>query len=457
MNNTAENALPQNKMANEQIPELLLTMSLPIMLSMLLEALYNVVDSLYVARISENALAALTLAFPAQLLVISITVGTSVGINASLSRMLGARDAKGVNCVAGNGIFLAAITYLLFLFAGIFAVKPYFAWQTSEPEIYRMATDYLSVCMIFSFGCVGQIVFQKLLQSTGKTMLSMISQLIGAVINIILDPILIFGYFKIPAMGIRGAAVATVIGQIIAMGVVIVFNLKKNKEIEFSLNYMKPKLEIVKEIYKVGAPSIVMQSLNSFQSFGVNFILIRQSSTAVAAFGVFQKIQNFIFMPAFGLNNGMIAILAYNYGAKKRKRMDATMKCGVLYSMCIMVMGMIVIQLFATWIMRMFGASEAMMGIGVAAMRIISLGYIFVAFTLIAQGIFQALGNGLFSLIMTLMRVVVVLLPVLYVFSIIMPLNSIWWAFVIAEAATGVVGVILLRRIYSKRVKPIVD
>jgi len=455
-----ENALPQNIMARTPVRKLLLTMSLPLMLSMIFEALYNVVDSLFISRIgesAENALAALSLAFPIQLLVISIAVGTGVGVNAALSRMLGEKDQKGVNAVASNSIFIALLTYLVFLILGLFFTKAYFASQTSDPEIYQLGVDYLSICMIFSFGTVGQIIFQRLLQSTGKTTLSMISQLVGAAINIVFDPILIFGLCGFPVMGVKGAAIATVAGQIIAMGIAILFNLTKNKEIQFRFRGFRPNWKIIGVIYKVGAPSIVMQSLNSLMAFGVNLILIQISSTAVAAYGIYLKVQNFVFMPVFGLNNCVVAVAAFNYGARSKKRINDTIKFGMLYAAAIMLIGMVLMQVWAVQILGLFDASAELMTIGVNALRIISLTYLFVAFMTIGQGVYQALGNGLYSLIVTLLRVVIILLPALYIFAKLLPLNTVWWAFVLAEGGSAVVGAFLLKRIYSQKVAPIIE
>jgi len=398
---SVESALPQNKMATVPIGKLLLTMSLPLMLSMLFEAFYNVVDSLFVAYVSEKALTAVSLAFPIQLLVVSVTVGTGVGINACLSRMLGEKNQKGVDSAAMNGVFLALITYIVFLIFGIFFTKAYFTSQTSDAEICQYGIDYLSVCMIYSFGAVGQIAFQRILQSTGRTILSMISQLIGAVINIVFDPILIFGYFGFPAMGTKGAAIATVAGQIVAFGIAVYFNFAKNKDVNFRLRGYRPDLGMIAEIYRVGVPAIVNQSLNSLMAFGVNFILIKISSTAVAAFGIYIKVQNFIFMPTFGVGNGAIAIIAFNYGAKQKKRINAAIKYGMIYACCIMLTGTLLIQVFANQILTLFDASPDLMSAGVPALRIISSSFIFAALTLIMQSAYQGLGNGLYSLIIT--------------------------------------------------------
>jgi putative MATE family efflux protein len=447
-----ENAQAPNKMAVMPVGRLLFTMSLPLMLSMMMEALYNVVDSLFVAYLSEKALTALTLAFPVQLFVISITVGTGVGINALLSRQLGEKNRQGVGTTAINGVFLAAVTYTVFLIFGIFLTKAYFAWQTEDAEIYQMGVEYLSICMILSFGSVGQILFQRLLQSTGRTGLSMVSQLIGAVFNIIFDPILIFGLLGFPKMGVTGAAIATVIGQIIAMGIAIFFNITKNNDIPFNFKGFRPDAKVIGEIFSVGGPAIVNQSLNSIMVLGVNFILIKLSATAVAAFGIYTRIQNFVLMPAFGVNNGVIAIGAFNYGARNKKRIDAVIKYGIIIAGAILIIGMIIIQVLAIPILRLFDASDMLMEIGAAALRIISLSYIFIALTLVMQGVYQALGNGIYSLIITLMRVVIVLIPALYIFVKLFPLNKVWWAFVLSEGVSALTGAFLLKRIYHEKI-----
>jgi putative MATE family efflux protein len=419
---------------------------------MLFEALYNVVDSLFISHVSEKALTAVSLAFPIQLLVVSITVGTAVGINAVLSRSLGERNQKNVDSAAYNGIFLALVSYIVFLAFGLFLARAYFAWQSNDREIVQYGVDYLSVCMIFSFGASGQIAFQRLLQSTGKTGLSMVSQLVGACFNIVFDPILIFGLFGFPAMGARGAAIATVAGQIIALGIAVFFNLTKNGEIHFKFRGIRPNGKMIAEIYKIGIPAIIMQALNSVMAFGVNFILIKISSTVVAAFGVYIKVQNFIFMPAFGVNNGVIAMAAFNYGARNKKRVDETIKYGMLYAGAIMVIGIAIMHLLAAPILTVFDASAELMSIGIVTMRVISLSFIFVAFTLVAQGVYNALGNGMFSLIITLCRVVVILLPVLYLFAKFFTLNTIWWAFVLAECGSAIAGAFLLEKIYKQKV-----
>jgi putative MATE family efflux protein len=451
MKSTTNISVP-NKMATKPVGKLLFTMSLPIMLSYIIEALYNIVDSLFVARFSEKALTAVSLAFPMQLLVISVTVGTSVGINVCLSRSLGAKDQNRVNRIAGSGIFLAFLTYIVFLLFGLFLAKVYFAQQTQDSEIFHLGVDYLSICMVLSFGGIGQITFQRFLQSTGKSSISMISQLIGAVFNTIFDPILIFGLFGFPRMGVKGAAIATISGQTLALCIAVFFNLSKNKEIKFSFRFFKPNKKIIGEIYHVGIPAIINQSLNSFMAFGVNFILIRISPTVVAAFGIYMRIQNFVFMPVFGVNNGVIAIAAFNYGAKSKERIDSVIKAGILFAASIMLIGTALIELFVNQIFIAFDASSELMSIGVRAMRIISLSYIFMAFILITQGVCQALGKSIYSLFISILRIVIVLLPILYLFSRLFILSNIWWAFTIADVFSALVAAFLLRHIYSQKV-----
>lgn len=446
-----ESLYKNHKMAVAPVGGLLLSMSLPLMLSMLMEALYNVVDSLFVARIGEDAITALSMAFPVQLLVVSVTVGTGVGVNAVLSRLLGEGDSRGVSGAAGSGVILAMITYIFFLVFGLFCTESYYSWQTQDAVICAYGADYLSICMIWSFGGVGQIIFQRLLQSTGRTMLSMVSQLVGALVNVVLDPVLIFGLYGVPAFGVKGAAAATVAGQTAALALAVIFNLRWNKEISFAPRSMRPSLIMIKNIYSVGAPAILMQSLNSLMALGVNVILIGLSSTAVAAFGIYMKVQNFVFMPAFGLNNAVIAVAAFNYGSRDERRIRETMKYGMLYAGVIMAAGTLLVQLLAAPVLRLFNASPELLSVGGAAMRVISLSYIFTAYIVIAQGVFQAFGNGVYSLIVTLLRVVVVLLPLLWAFSLLFPLRLVWWAFVASEVISAAASAVFLRRICEDR------
>ena len=442
----------ENKMGVMPIKKLLINMSLPIMISMLVQALYNIVDSIFVAQVSEHALTAVSLAYPVQNLMIAIAVGTGVGINAFLSRALGEKNFEKANSTANNGILLGLFSYVLFLIFGLLFSKSYFTSQTSNTQIIEYGISYLSIICIGSIGKFVQIVFERLLQSTGKTFYTMITQGTGAIINIILDPILIFGYFGMPKMGTAGAAIATVVGQITAAILAIIFNLKINKEINISIKGLKPDLEIIKNIYSVGIPSIIMMSITSVTTYGMNNILNKFSSTAVAVFGAYFKLQSFVFMPVFGLNNGMVPIVAYNYGAGNKERLTKTIKLSIIYASCIMIFGLILIQMLPEKILALFNASEDMLSIGIPALRIINLSYIFAGICVVASSIYQALGNGLLSLLTAFSRQLVVLLPTAYGLSLFGNVNLIWWSYPIAEIISLVLSVVFLKHIYDKKI-----
>ena len=358
-----ENKVQENKMGVMPIGKLILSMSLPIMISMLVQALYNIVDSIFVARISENALTAVSMAFPIQNLMIAVGVGTAVGVNALLARTLGQKDYEKVNKVATNSVFLVVMSYLLFLMIGLFFVEPFFRSQTDIEEIIVYGKDYLTICSCASAGIFTQLMFERMLQATGKTIYTMYTQMAGAVVNLILDPILIFGLFGLPAFGIKGAAIATVVGQFAAGGLAVFFNSKKNPEVQVQLKGFKPDLEIIKQIYVIAVPSIVMQAIGSVMNYGMNRILLSFTSTATAVFGVYFKLQSFIFMPVFGLNNGTIPIIAYNYGAGKKERVVKTMKTSAMYAVGILTVGMLLFQLFPVPFLKLFDASETMLAI----------------------------------------------------------------------------------------------
>ena len=374
---SGENVVKENKMGTMPINKLLIAMSIPMIISMLVQALYNVVDSIFVSQISENALTSVSLAFPVQNFMIAFGVGTGVGINALLSRSLGEKKFEEANKAANNGVFLAVMSYLLFLVLGILFSKSFFQWQTDIKEIVDGGYRYLIICTTCSFGMYGQIVFEKLMQSTGKTFYSMLTQITGAVINIILDPILIFGLFGFPKLGITGAAMATVIGQICGMTVGIYLNKVKNKEIEVKVKGFRPNLKTIKEIYSVGIPSIIMGSIGSVMTFSMNKILLVFTSTATAVFGVYFKLQSFIFMPVFGLNNGMVPIISYNYGARHKDRLMQTVKISIIYAVLIMILGLLIFQFFPKQLLSLFSASEEMINIGVPALRTISISFLF--------------------------------------------------------------------------------
>ena len=432
----------ENKMGIMPVGKLLITMSLPMMISMVVQALYNIVDSVFVSRVSEDALTAVSMAFPLQALCIALGAGMGVGVNALLSKSLGAKDNDMVNKSALNGLFMTFVSYLVLLVIGIFAVKPFYMIQTDSADIIQYGTDYLSVICCFSFGMFFQFTFERLLQSTGRTFQTMITQTVGAVTNIILDPIFIFGLFGVPAFGVKGAAIATVIGQIIAAVLALIMNIKVNTDIDFSLKGFKPDIKIIGMIYKVGLPSIIMQSIGSVMVFCLNKILIVFSSTAVAVFGVYFKLQSFVFMPVFGLNNGLIPIMAYNYGAKKKDRMIKTIKCGLLIAFSIMSVGMVVFELFPDAILALFEASDDMLAMGKVALRTIAIHFPIAAICIVLGSAFQALGNAVYSMFVSIARQLVVLIPVAYALSKLGNVNYVWWCFPIGEIMSLTITVI---------------
>lgn len=449
----------ENKMGVMPVNKLLLNMSLPMMVSMLVQALYNIVDSIFVAKLSENALTAVSLAFPIQTLLIAFGTGTGVGVNSLLSRQLGEKNMKQASRTAMNGIFLAVINYLVFVIVGIVGVRPFYATQVkdADPEILTLGVQYLTIVCVCSFGLYAQLIFEKLLQSTGKTLYSMITQAAGAVTNIILDPILIFGLLGMPKLGVAGAAVATVIGQIVGGTLGLIFNIKVNKEITLSVKDFKPDAGTIGNIYKVGVPSIIMQAIGSVMTYGMNMILITFSSTATAVFGVYFKLQSFFFMPVFGLNNGMIPIVAFNYGAGKRTRVVRTIKCSLVYALILLFVGFIVFETIPGVLLGMFEASEEMLAIGVPALRIIGVHFLIAWFCIIAGSVFQALGNGVYSLVVSVARQLVVLLPAAYILAKIGGLHAVWWAFPIAETMSFCVSAFFMMRINKRVIRNIPD
>ncbi len=445
---------PENKMGVMPVPKLLITMSLPMMLSMLVQALYNIVDSMFVAKLSEDALTAVSLAFPAQTLMISISGGTGVGINALLSRNLGEKDFEGADRAAKNGVFLAFVSCIIFAVAGGFGSKLFFSLQTDNPVIIRYGTQYLRIITIMSVGIFLQITLERLMQSTGKTFYNMVTQGTGAIINIILDPIMIFGLFGFPRLEVAGAAVATITGQLVAVCMSFYFNQTRNKEINISFKGFKPHKKTIAVIYKVGVPSIIMQSIGSVMTFGFNKILLMFSSTAAAVFGVYFKLQSFIFMPVFGLNNGMIPIIAYNYGARKRRRITRTIRLSVAISMSIMAVGTVIFLTCPKLLLSsLFNASDNMLAIGVPALKIISLHFLLAGYSIIISSTFQALGNGVYSLIVSAARQLFVILPVAYIFAKLAGLSAVWWSFPIAELVSVLLCTLLFTRIYRQKIK----
>ena len=445
----------ENKMGYMPIPKLLFTMSMPMIISMLVQALYNVVDSAFVAQLNEDALTAVSMAFPVQNLMIAVSVGTGVGINALLSRSLGEKQFEQANKATQNGLFLGTVSYLVFAILGFFGSRQFYLIQTDDPEIVSYGTQYVFVVTVFAFGLFLAVISERLLQSTGLTIYNMYTQGLGAIINIILDPILIFGLFGFPRLEVLGAAVATVVGQICGMLLGVMFNLRKNKEININMKGFRPDKATIKRIYQVGVPSIIMQSIGSVMVFGINKILMAFTSTAVSVFGVYFKLQSFIFMPVFGLNNGMVPIIAYNYGARNKKRIMHTAWLSIGAAVTIMLVGLGIFHVFTEQLLGIFDASEEMLAIGVPALRIISLSFTFAGYGIVVGSVFQALGNGVYSLMVSVARQLVVILPVAFVLARIGGLTAVWWAFPIAEIVSLAMSTILFRRIYVKKIQPL--
>ena len=454
-----QNSVPvqENKMGTMSIGKLVFNMSLPMMVSMLVQALYNIVDSIFVAKLSENALTAVSLAFPLQTLLIAVGTGTGVGMNALLSKSLGEKNFKKANKTATNAAFIYAFSYIVFLILGFTIVKPFYRSQvgSADAEIMTMGVDYLSTVMIFSFGIFTQVFFERLLTSTGRTIFSMTSQLSGALTNIILDPILIFGMFGFPKMGVTGAAVATVIGQCVAGIVAGTCNHKFNHEVKFEFKGFRPDLEIIGTIYAVGIPSIIMQSIGSIMTYCMNRILIEFSSTATAVFGVYFKLQSFFFMPVFGLNNGITPIIAYNYGARQRKRMTKTIKLSLFVAFCLTFIGFVLFESIPQVLLGMFSASDDLLKIGIPALRTIGVHYLIAWYCIIAGTVFQALGKAIFSMVVSIMRQLVVLIPAAYLLAKFGGLYMVWWSFPIAEIMSFIVSTAFFIRIWRTVIKDI--
>ena len=443
-----EHGAKENKMGTMPVKRLIVTMSLPMMISMLVQALYNIVDSFFVAQISEDALTAVTLAFPLQNFMIAVGSGTGVGINALLSKSLGQKDQDKADRAANTGLFLQIFNYILFVIIGLFIVTPFVNSQTDVPVIASYAEEYLKYICFLSFGCFFQQTFERLLQSTGRTLYSMISQLTGAVANIILDPIMIFGLLGFPGMGVGGAALATVTGQCLAALVAMILNIKANHEIHFSWErILHPQAAVVRSIYFVGIPSILMISIGSVMTYLMNILLGSFSSTAQAVFGAYFKIQSFFFMPVFGLNNGLIPVLAYNYGARKRPRIYEALWFSLKLAFAIMFVGMITLAVIPGIILDIFNASEQMLGIGIPALRIICTHLPLAGIAIVLGSVFQAFSKSYFSLVISMSRQLVVLLPVAWLLSLTGVLSSIWWAFPISEVVSVILTFVFFRHV----------
>ena len=456
MSENVKNVVPEeNKMGVMPVKKLLFSMSVPMMISMMVQALYNVVDSIFVARVSENALTAVSLANPIQMLMIAIGAGTCVGVNALLSRSLGEGNPERASLVAKNGIFLAFMSSLIFVFIGLFVARPFFAAQTNDPEIIEFGVQYLSIVCCCSIGIYAQFIYERILQATGRTVHTMITQTLGAVVNLILDPILIFGLFGIPAMGIRGAAIATVIGQGVAGVTAWLMNIYQNKDVNVVMKGFRPSFDIIKVIYKIGIPSIIMQSIGSVMIFCLNKILIVFSTTATAVFGVYFKLQSFVFMPVFGLNGGMVPIVAFNFGARKKERMMQTYKLALFSAIVIMLMGVAIFELFPAQLFAMFDASEHMLSMGVPALRIICLHFPVAAFCIVTGSVFQAVGKAVYSMINSICRQLVVLLPAAYILAQFGDVNYVWFAFLFAEVMSMTMTAVFFKKVYKEVIKPL--
>lgn len=442
--------MKENKMEVMPVNKLLITMAAPMILSMLIGAMYNIVDSLFVSRYGENALSAVSLAFPIQSIIIATGTGIGVGINALLSRYLGEKKQKEVNQTAMHGILLGVIFYVFILLFGILGVKSFYMVQTENTEIVTMGIDYLTVICLFGFGQMFELVFEKILQSTGRTFYTMMMQIVGALINIILDPILIFGYFGLPAMGTKGAAMATVIGQIIAMLMGLYFNLVKNKEVQFNLQSMKLESHYIKGICTVGIPTIIMQSMSGVMCFGINKLLLDFSTTATAVFGAYFKLQTFVYMAIFGLNNALIPIVAFNIGAKHADRIKKVIRLSGLYSGLIGFVGLILMEIFPIQLISAFAPSKEMFSLGVTALRILGLSFVFGGISVMTSYALQGFSRGISSLVISALRQVIILLPLATILGEKVGINGIWRSFLISEIITSIIAIIYLGMIEKK-------
>lgn len=447
--------LQENKMGVMPVGKLLVNMALPMIISMLVQALYNIVDSVYVSQVSESAVTALSLAFPVQNMQIGFAVGVGVGVNALLSQSLGRKDQESVNWAAGQGVFLALVATALFMLFGFFGVRPYYTMQSTVAETVEGGIAYTSICCIFTVGIFIQVLCERLLQATGRAMQTMILQGTGAIINIILDPVFIHGWWGMPKMGVAGAAVATVIGQCTGAVLGIYLNLRHNPEVQLHVKFMKPNWEVIAPILEVGIPSVVMNGIGSVMNFGMNQILQGFNEVATGVFGIYYKLQSLFFMPLFGINNATISILAYNYGARKPKRIVHTLKLATAVAVCIMLVGLAVFQMFPQALLGIFNPTEEFLAIGVKALRILCLPFPVAAICISLGASFQALGKGSYSTIVSLCRQLIVLLPAAYLLSLTGSVDNVWWSFPIAEVMSALVTGLLFAKLYRQKVKPL--
>ena len=449
--------LQENKMGVMPVGKLLVNMALPMIISMLVQAFYNIVDSVYVSQVSESAVTALSLAFPVQNMQIGFAVGVGVGVNALLSQSLGRKDQESVNWAAGQGVFLALVATALFMLFGFFGVRPYYTMQSTVAETVEGGIAYTSICCIFTVGIFIQVLCERPLQATGRAMQTMILQGTGAIINIILDPVFIHGWWGMPKMGVAGAAVATVIGQCTGAVLGIYLNLRHNPEVQLHVKFMKPNWKVIAPILEVGIPSVVMNGIGSVMNFGMNQILQGFNEVATGVFGIYYKLQSLFFMPLFGINNATISILAFNYGARKPKRIVHTLKLATAVAVCIMLVGLAVFQLFPQALLGIFNPTEEFLAIGVKALRILCLPFPVAAICIALGASFQALGKGSYSTIVSLCRQLIVLLPVAYLLSLTGDVNNVWWSFPIAEVMSALVTGLLFGRLYRRKVKPLFE
>lgn len=447
--------LQENKMGVMPVGKLLVNMALPMIISMLVQAFYNIVDSVYVSQVSESAVTALSLAFPVQNMQIGFAVGVGVGVNALLSQSLGRKDQESVNWAAGQGVFLALVATGLFMLFGFFGVRPYYTMQSTVAETVEGGIAYTSICCIFTVGVFIQVLCERLLQATGRAMQTMILQGTGAIINIILDPVFIHGWWGMPKMGVAGAAVATVIGQCTGAVLGIYLNLRHNPEVQLHVKFMKPNWKVIAPILEVGIPSVVMNGIGSVMNFGMNQILQGFNEVATGVFGIYYKLQSLFFMPLFGINNATISILAYNYGARKPKRIVHTLKLATAVAVCIMLVGLAVFLLFPQALLGIFNPTEEFLAIGVKALRILCLPFPVAAICISLGASFQALGKGSYSTIVSLCRQLIVLLPAAYLLSLTGSVDNVWWSFPIAEVMSALVTGLLFAKLYRQKVKPL--
>ncbi|MFQ6862865.1 MAG: MATE family efflux transporter [Beduini sp.] len=445
--------MKENKMGTMEIKKLIMTMSIPIMISMLVQALYNIVDSMFVAKVSQNALAAVSLCYPIQMIIVAVACGTAVGLNALLSRYLGQKKQHEANQVTLHGILLAVLNWLIFAVIGIFFSEMFLRLFTQDQEILNMGISYMRICTLFSFGVFMQITYERIMQATGNPIYNMVIQGIGALVNIILDPIFIFGMFGFPKLGVTGAAIATVIGQIAAMILGILITQIKIKEVQIHFRQFKFQWQMIKNIYRIAIPAILMQSIMSFMTIFMNMILVTFSEVAVSVFSIYFKLQQFVFMAVNGMINALIPIVSYNYGAKKKERITATISFTLKISCVIMIAGMLLFQFFPKELLYLFNAEEEMLSIGIPALRTISYSFVFAGISMILCAIFQALDHGMKSLVITLLRQMIILIPSAYVLAMTFGLNISWWAFPITEIICSCISLLFLKIVKTSTIE----